>query len=634
MKHFREKALFVILAITLLSLLLSIGVGATRVQASEGLEYAFMEESSSYAVVDIGTCTDTDIVIPDTYEGYAVTRIESQAFYNNTDITSLVIGNNVTEIGALAFHYCTALESVSFGNGSITIENEAFYFCTALESLNLGGVTEIGEYAFYNCTALDILVIPNSVTKIGNNAFKYCHNLIRLTLGTAVKEIGESAFENCYKLLEVYNLSSINVLSASQYTTETPMEDGYAGYYSIAIHNSLDSESILIFEENKYVFCYYNDKYYLVGQTGNEAALELPNSINGNTYEIIRYAFYCRTQLESIKISTGVTKIGGGAFYFCGIKTLNIPSSVTSIGTMAFDECHLLTDVYISDSVTEIGYSAFQRCYALESIRLPEGITELNESMFAGCKSLEYITLPKTLIKLSRAVFGECIMLKSVVIPSGVTEIGEAVFAYCEKLTRVIIPKNVTVIGDNAFYDCPLVRIYCGLEAQPDSFSKIWNPANRPVTWSYTMKLEDAFTFKGYSTNGKLICAGYSIDYGMIADYELSTGLKAQYGAVFASYELLNGKAPLDNNANEISLDSGKVIKASLASLGYSSYDIILSGVDNDHYDHPFVFSLYTYDSEGVKYIQTERTDTVVGISYNEILEGNDTDEGIGSMEL
>ena len=48
--------------------------------ASEGLEFLPSRDGTYYVVSGIGTCTDTDIVIPSTYEGLPVTKIYGQGF--------------------------------------------------------------------------------------------------------------------------------------------------------------------------------------------------------------------------------------------------------------------------------------------------------------------------------------------------------------------------------------------------------------------------------------------------------------------------------------------------------------------------------------------------------------------------
>ena len=589
---------------------------AFTVSAQDG-ELEFLENTDgTYSVVGIGNYSSTDIVIPSTYKDKPVTKIADNAFYDEERITSLVVADSVLEIGERAFHYCVGLKSISLGNGVKSLGEGAFFFCTALENVNLGeSLTVIGENAFYNCIGIDTLVLPNSVTHIGDMAFKYCDNLIQLTLGKGLVSIGGEAFVNCYKLVEVYNLSSFNVGYGIT-------DAGYAGAYSMVVHTSLEDESILTFADGGYVFAYKNGKYFLVSQTGNEAELALPSSINGSKYEIGSFAFYNRTALERIDLGNGVTAIGNAAFYFCGSLTeVVICEGVTFIGTLAFDDCHSLANIDLPNTVTELGMAAFQNCYDLCSIRLPDGITSLGQSTFNGCFSLEAVVLPKSLEVINTYVFYDCEKLKKITLPKGLLGIGEMAFAECEALESIYIPSTVYLVQSNVFENCKKLKIYCqgSLESSAE-WDANWNISGCYVEWNTQILASDAFAFLGYSTNGKQICAGYSIDYLMLDLYEAVNGRQLDFGLVFASFELLGGKAPLDKDANPTALDMGKVLKRSLKGHEFLVYDFILTDLTEELYNHKFVIAAYTFDGEEVMYIQESKSGSVTGKSYNEMI--------------
>lgn len=126
---------------------------------SKGLFVEYDALSDSYEVKGIGGCTDTDLVIPPTYEGRPITSIGDRAFENCTNIRSVVIGSQVNNIGSYAFQNCTNLEKVTIPDGVKTIG--AYY----------GG-------AFANCSSLAFVTIPKSVEKLGLNTFKDCPKAI------------------------------------------------------------------------------------------------------------------------------------------------------------------------------------------------------------------------------------------------------------------------------------------------------------------------------------------------------------------------------------------------------------------------------------------------------------------------
>ena len=106
---------------------------------SEGLEFTSNGDGTCY-VSGIGTCTDTDIVIPLTSpEGDSVTSIGEGAFAYYTYLSSVVIGDSVTSIEYGAFEGCESLSSVVIGDSVTSIGNYAFAGCTSITDITFNG---------------------------------------------------------------------------------------------------------------------------------------------------------------------------------------------------------------------------------------------------------------------------------------------------------------------------------------------------------------------------------------------------------------------------------------------------------------------------------------------------------------
>jgi hypothetical protein len=188
------------------------------------------------------------VVIPSTYKGYPVTRIDDRAFIGCTKLTSITIPASVTRIGDWAFEDCTDLTTVNIAEDSQLqyIGRSAFYGCASLISITIpAGVTEIGFYTglgdegafsgctslqsvifetgsqlqiiqtqtFMNCTSLTSINIPEGVMSIGGlegGAFRNCSSLTSITIPASVTSIDDWAFKDCT------GLTTVNIAEDSQ----------------------------------------------------------------------------------------------------------------------------------------------------------------------------------------------------------------------------------------------------------------------------------------------------------------------------------------------------------------------------------------------------------------------------------
>ncbi len=117
----------------------------------------------------------TDVVIPKTIKGTAVTKIGFCSFGcgwgGQTGLTSVVIPEGVTVIGADSFINNSSLTKVTFPSTLQEIGSEAF-LSTHLSSISLPeGLTKIGDNNFWGSSFTNI-VIPSSVMELGSEAFR------------------------------------------------------------------------------------------------------------------------------------------------------------------------------------------------------------------------------------------------------------------------------------------------------------------------------------------------------------------------------------------------------------------------------------------------------------------------------
>ena len=207
---------------------------------------------------------------------------------------------------------------------------------------------------------------------------------------------------------------------------------------------------------------------------GGIEEVEIPDTVT----EIGSYAFHNFLELKKINIPNSVTRIGREAFYLCSsLVSITIPNSVTSIGNGAFWECTGLTSITIPESVTSIEEYAFCACSSLTSIKLPNNLISIGSNAFQNCSSLANITIPESVTSIEEYALYGCSSLTNITIPEGVTSIGRKTFIYCSSLTSITIPNSVTSIGYMAFYRCSsLTNItYNGTQSQWNKISKVSN---------------------------------------------------------------------------------------------------------------------------------------------------------------
>lgn len=310
-----------------------------------------LNEDDTYSVAKCDV-SQTDVVIPETYKGKSVVKIENGAFDDCKNVLSLVIPDSVTEVeinalnGLRNLQKLTApavalssvskiqkidtlivtsgeaiaenavsgwdyLKSVTLPDTLKTIGDLGFAHCELLEQISLPeGLTSIGAKAFYNCASIEQFNLPDSVESIGNYAFGKCASLETVSLSKSLSTVGNWVFASCNSLINL---------------TISPE----------------------------------NANYYSAGNC----------IIERGTHTLV---LGC---LGSIIPNDGTIKI---------------------IGHHAFASQETLVSITLPDSVTTIETYAFDGCSSLVSVDLGIFFTTFERRSFTNCPSIEYFTYPGT----------------------------------------------------------------------------------------------------------------------------------------------------------------------------------------------------------------------------------------------
>ena len=230
------------------------------------------------------------------------------------------------------FQGMTNLVSISLPDTVTSIGSKAFSGCTALRKITLGNnVTSIGSQAFYNCSALTSITIPDSVTSIGDSAFSGT-GLESMVIPDSVTTIGNS-IDGCSRLTSITIGAGVTNISLADFSDCTALK---------TIMISEDNETYKVNDNIVYTKDGTQIIFCPAGKTG---AIEIPDSVT----DIGSSAFSGCSKITSMTIGENVQTIGSDAFYNCtGITTIEIPASVTKIGSYAFSECTALKTAFFA----------------------------------------------------------------------------------------------------------------------------------------------------------------------------------------------------------------------------------------------------------------------------------------------
>lgn len=300
---------------------------------------------------------------------YNVEEIEENTF-RNTDVKTIVIPEGYVSVDAGAFEGCSKLESVSIPASLEKIGEGAFRKCGSLRRFDVAEGSEsfwTDEYGILYTKDKRSLIhapgalegeveLPEELVFIRDSAFHGCSKVTKVTIGPNVKRIGKSVFSGCSSL----------------------------------------------------------------------EGIDLPASVT----EVAEYAFRGCSSMRSICVDADnhVFASLGGILYKKDMKTLvrapgsfegdlEIPASVETISSGAFQECEKISTVRMGDSVKDVMNEAFKGCASLTSVTFGKNVENIGKYAFMGCQELDSVVLPDSVKSLGTWAFGECRSLRKASVP-------------------------------------------------------------------------------------------------------------------------------------------------------------------------------------------------------------------------
>lgn len=476
-----------------------------------GMAFTLINGNTAYEVAGKGTATG-DIVIPDTYRGLPVTSIGKKAFFNKSDVTSVVIGKNVTSIGDYAFANCSYVTSISIPDGITYIGESAFASCRLMEGSIVipGGIKTVSKNAFAYCGNLRSVTFSEGIRTIEASAFTDCAKLDSLSFPSSLEYVGTLAFARCSGVssiefqsgvceLDDYSFSELPLLTGVTIpdTVERLGEGTFyrcSGLVDVSLGTGIVEIALGAFDETKLWSAdpASNDVYvdgWFLGCKDNTVNIL---NIKQDTVGIASFALYGNSGLSTLVIPDSVKIVGEGAFGKMAINTAILGGGVHTLGMQAFAACQSLTTVILGSfddktatikysSLEHIGDYAFRECTSLDTIEMPSTLKTVgsyafrdsglyknaNGVVYADNWAVDYnekigasVTLKDGTVGVANYAFYNCTQLNSISMPSSVKTVGRAAFYDCSALSEVELPITLTRIEEYTFYRCKSLKLF------------------------------------------------------------------------------------------------------------------------------------------------------------------------------
>ena len=376
--------------------------------------------------------------------------IATEAFVDCNNLTTVKSMKSIRSIGDRAFVYCRALKDIVIPNTVTFVGEDAFLRCNNVEQEKDGLVyvkslvskDEEGNAVYENKILVGVAegkeeklkekcVVDDTVISIAANAFPMNSYISDIELPSSVKGISNDVFAYCI------GLKSIKVASGNEvYSSQSGILYNKARTAIVATPRRLTGEVILAsavegIDDAMFAHCtdiaefsidgsaLYSSKDGILFDKAQPKIIIVPAKISGEVVlpstltEINDNAFYDRSGLTKLTVSSGIKSIGSYAFYGCSCEIVWDNPSITEIGKDAFQgyEGEALT---VPETVSVIGNRAFGTCVNLNEFVLSDGVKEIGNGAFYACKNLKNVTIGENVTSIGGYVFSGCNALKSV----------------------------------------------------------------------------------------------------------------------------------------------------------------------------------------------------------------------------
>jgi uncharacterized repeat protein (TIGR02543 family) len=442
----------------------------------------------------------------------SVTYISFWAFFECSNLITVILPESLTSIGNEAFFGCSSLESITLPEEVTYIGDRAFMGCRSLKSIIIPeGVTSIGDRAFggisglieiivasnnlsyssedgvlfdKNKTAIiqypmekagNIYTIPASVVSIGHGAFWACSSLESIILPASATSIEMAAFAGCRSLESIVIPESVTSIGAEAF-------DGCSSLESIVI-----PESVIFIGDVAFRYCHlteitvapdnpvYSSEDGVLFDKNKAILIQYPTAKTDHSYifpasvtSIANHAFVNCHSLTEITVNWTTAPPAINSNVFSGLTLVNIALRVPDGTKAIYETAEVWQEFNIveqsnpscpSGTFGEGNALAWEFCNDTLTISGTGAMPDYNGSdntppWYSYREDITSVVVESGVTSIGAYAFYYCSNFTSTTLPESVNSIGAYAFAQCHNLTSITIPEAVTSIGNNAFIVC------------------------------------------------------------------------------------------------------------------------------------------------------------------------------------
>ena len=414
----------------------TIGDEAFMNSAIQGID--LFDSVTSIGARAFANCANLEeLTVPD-----SVTSIGEGAFDGLTGLKKLTVLCDASLLPAGSFAGLSNLSEVTLAQGKIP---DRLFENSNVSSLTLGeGVTEIGESAFAGTllTSVDL----THVSAVG--AYAFARTALTHLAIPASASFDATAVDGTAADLRIAAEATDEQVAAMSAALNRPwydplLREGEASQFVKMPFTPTPAESFDFDPETGLIEAY----------TGTDVDVVIPREIGGVT--VVGFKNY--NVFESCRDYTN-TDMDTNVTDWVHLRTLVLPETITSLPDSLLSYCQQLETFICYAPLESTGRSTFSLCRSLDTVIFVNGVRMIDNYAFDGAGTLTRTYFGSALVSIGEQAFNNT---KQTFFYADAEEIQYGAFSYCDALTSLHFSAKAKSFAENSVVSCGALTNVC-----------------------------------------------------------------------------------------------------------------------------------------------------------------------------